>query len=236
MKSRQWYIDAVKVKMEEISPFDEPEAFIAADGDADYANVKPIKEYIEKNLDEATHNCLQALPLTLLHADVARTQHPLSIDDDGVATFPIQPDRRFIRFRHADLERDITMFITSEDPQYLVMQNKHVRPKQCKTMAVVSSDVNTGTGNGQMEIYTLQPRSARAGILLSIDLGKKVGEATDFTPPLTPAEAQAQLVQSPIEELIVLECARIVFNILKDYDGAKACENEQQTKKQALLQ
>ena len=229
--TRQEYIEAVKVKIEEISPFDEPDAFVAEANNV----VKPIVSYIEKSLDEAGRNCLRSLPLSLLHADALRETPQLTIDEDGVARFPISTNRRFYRFRHEDLERDITTFITSEDPLYLVMQNKHIRPKQAKTLAVVSSDIDPTTGKGQMEIYTLKPTSDTSAVLLSIDLSKTVGEATDFTPNLTPAQAQAQLVQSPIEELIVLECARMVFNILKDYDGAKVCENEQQAKIQAIL-
>ena len=220
--TRQEYIDAVKVKIEEISPFDEPESFIA-DDDSSANTVKPIISYIDKSLDEAAKNCLMTLPLTLLHADVERSNPTMVINDNGVGEFAISPNRRFIRFRHSSaLERDITAFITSEDPQYLVMQNPHCRPKQCKTMAVVSSDM------GQMEIYSypesLYGTTQTDAYLLSIDLAKKPN-----------SDATGAKVQSPIEDLIVLECARMVFNILKDYDGAKVCEAEQAAKIQGML-
>jgi hypothetical protein len=163
------------------------------------------------------------LPLTLLHADVERSNPTMVINDKGVGEFAISPNRRFIRFRHSSaLERDITAFITSEDPQYLVMQNPHCRPGQCKTMAVVSSDM------GQMEIFSypesLYGTTQTDAYLLSIDLTKKPN-----------SDATGAKVLSPIEDLIVLECARMVFNILKDYDGAKVCENEQTAKIQAIL-
>lgn len=223
--TRQECIDAVKVKIEEISPFDEPDAFIANDPTSP---VKPIISYIDKSLDEATSNCLRALPLTLLHADVeASTTPALNIDAEGVGKFPISTNRRFIRFRHADLQRDITAFVTSEDPIYLLQQNKHTRGGLCKPVAVVSSDATSGVG--QMEIYSLKPNSTTGYTLLSINLAKKPGVAADYS-PATPA-----LVQSPIEDLIVLECARMVFNILGNFDGAKVCEAEQQAKIQAIL-
>lgn len=220
--TRQEYIEAVKVKIEEISPFDEPESFIA-DDDSSANTVKPIISYIDKSLDEAAKNCLLTLPLTLLHADVERSNPTVVINDKGVGEFAISPNRRFIRFRHSSaLERDITAFITSEDPQYLVMQNPHCRPKQCKTMAVVSSDM------GQMEIYSypesLYGTTQTDAYLLSIDLTKKPN-----------SDATGAKVLSPIEDLIVLECARMVFNILGNYDGAKVCENEQAAKIQAIL-
>lgn len=218
--TREEYIDAVKVKIEEISPFDEPDAFIANDPSSP---VKPIVSYIDKSLDEAAKNCLLTLPLTLLHADVERSNPTMVINDKGVGEFAISPNRRFIRFRHSSaLERDITAFITSEDPLYLVMQDKDCRPGQCKTMAVVSSDM------GQMEIYSypesLYGTTQTDAYLLSIDLTKKPN-----------SDATGAKVLSPIDDLIVLECARMVLNILKDYDGAKVCENEQAAKIQAIL-
>lgn len=218
--TRQEYIDAVKVKIEEISPFDEPEAFIANDPTSP---VKPIISYIDKSLDEAAKNCLSSLPLRLLHADVERSNPTMVINDKGVGEFAISPNRRFIRFRHSSaLERDITAFITSEDPQYLVMQNPHCRPKQCKTMAVVSSDM------GQMEIYSypesLYGATQTDAYLLSIDLAKKPG-----------SDATGAKVLSPIDDLIVLECARIVENILGDTNAAQICQNDFNAKVQAIL-
>ena len=48
--TRAQLIEAVKVKLEEISPFDEPETFLAANGDSSYENVKPILSYIEQKV------------------------------------------------------------------------------------------------------------------------------------------------------------------------------------------
>ncbi len=211
--TRDNYILAVKAKLDEISPFDEPSSFIAAAGDTDYEEVKPIVSYIDSSLDEAAHNCLQVLPLQLLHADIDRTTPELTIAEDGVATFSIQPATRFVRFRHPDLHRDITAFITSEDPLYLLQQNKTTRGKQYKPIAVVSSDM------GQMEIYTLCTGSAtNEGVLLSIDTHKA-----------------AEDVQSPVDEYIVLECAAIVSHILGDTQAAQTLRQEEQNKLQAVL-
>lgn len=240
--TRQEYIDAVKVKIEEISPFDEPDAFIGENDDSAH-NVKPIKEYITKSLDEAASNCLSALPLSLVHSDVQALTPSIAIGTDGVGKFVIEPQTRFIRFRHSELKRDITAFITSEDAQYLIQQNEYVHAGQNKPVAVVSSDIDETTGKGVMEIYSLAKSAsnrtdATNGKLLYINLNKKPGVVTDY-PASTPGTYQYtadELIKSPIDEYIVLECARIVFNILKDYDGAKVCENEQQTKIQSILQ
>lgn len=228
--TRQEYIDAVKVKIEEISPFDEPDSFI--DGDPS-STVKPIISYIDKSLDEAAKNCLLTLPLPLLHADIERKTNGFSVDVNGVGFITgIHANYRYVRFRHEALKRDITAFITSEDPLYLVQQNEHVRGGLAKPVAVLASYAETGNYYGQIEIYSFKPKMAEAFdpsevstdfVLLYINTEKTAGSDT-----LHP-------VQSPIEDLIVLECAKMVFAILGNFDGVKSCENEQAEKIQAIL-
>lgn len=229
--TRKEYIDAVKVKLEEISPFDEPDSFIA-DGD-DAANTeKPIISYIDKSLDEAAHNCLKSLPLTLLHADVVRSNPTLAIASDGVASFDISPNTRFIRFRHADLKRDITAFITSEDPLYLVQQNKHTRGGLAKPVAVIAAE-HDGTSSGKMEIYSLKPTSDTAGgYLLGIDTSKHPDDRSTADPAFTDNDC----VKSPIEEYIVLECAAMVASILGDTATTQICQAQFQAKLQSERQ
>ena len=233
MKTREEYIEAVKVKIEEISPFKEPDHFIDGTSDPDFDCVKPIVSYIEKNLDEAAQNCLRSLPLSLLHADIERKTDGFSVDVNGVGFITgIHANYRYVRFRHAALKRDITAFITSEDPLYLVQQNEHVRGGLAKPVAVLASYAETGNYYGQIEIYSFKPKMAEAFdpsevstdfVLLYINTEKTAGRDT------------AHPVQSPIEDLIVLECAKMVFAILGNFDGAKVCENEQAEKIQAIL-
>ncbi len=231
MKTREEYIEAVKVKLEEISPFEEPASFIAA-GDTAINSVKPIISYIEKNLDEAARNCLRSLPLSLLHADIERKTDGFSVDVNGVGVITgIHANYRYVRFRHTALKRDITAFITSEDPLYLVQQNEDVRGGLAKPVAVLAS-FHDGTNAGQMEIYSFKPKMdldfdpsevSKEFVLLYINTEKTAGNDT------------ANHIMSPIEDLIVLECARMVSNILGDFNGAKVCENELQSKIQAIL-
>ena len=226
--TRAQYIEAVKVKLEEISPFDEPESFIADSDDA-ADTVKPIISYIEQSLDEAAHNCLRSLPLTLLHADIARTTGIIPINSDGVGIIPISVNRRFVRFRQDLLKRDITAFITTEDPLYLIQQDKDVRGGVCKPVAVVSSDYNAlAAANGQLEIYSFPAAyystSSQIFYLTSIDLTKK------------PGSDETNYIASPIEEFIVLECAAMVASILGDTATTQICQAQYQAKLQATLQ
>lgn len=228
MKTREEYIEAVKVKLEEISPFDEPDSFIA-DGDSAANTVKPIISYIDKSLDEATVRSLNSLPITLLHADIARTTGTMPIDDKGVGIIPISVNRRFVRFRQELLKRDITAFITTEDPLYLVQQDEDVRGGICKPVAVISSDYNDGAAAaGQLEIYSFPKEyygtSEQTFYLTSIDLAKK------------PGSNEANHINSPIEEFIVLECAAMVASILGDTATTQICQTQYQAKLQATLQ
>lgn len=233
MKTREEYIEAVKVKLEEISPFKEPDHFIDGTSDPDFDCVKPIVSYIENNLDEAAQNCLRSLPLSLLHADIDRKTDGFSVDVNGVGFITgIHANYRYVRFHHEALKRDITAFITSEDPLYLVQQNEHVRGGLAKPVAVLASYAETGNYYGQIEIYSFRPKMAEAFdpsavstdfVLLYINTEKTAGRDT------------AHPVQSPIEDLIVLECAKMVFAILGNFDGVKSCENEQAEKIQAIL-
>ena len=232
MKTREEYIEAVKVKLEEISPFKEPDHFIDGTSDPDFDCVKPIVSYIEKNLDEAAQNCLRSLPLSLLHADIERKTDGFSVDVNGVGFITgIHANYRYVRFRHEALKRDITAFITSEDPLYLVQQNEHVRGGLAKPVAVLAS-IHDGSNAGQIEIYSFKPKMddsfdpsavSTDFVLLYINTEKTAGRDT------------AHPVQSPIEDLIVLECAKMVFAILGNFDGVKSCENEQAEKIQAIL-
>lgn len=139
--TRKEHIEAVKVKLEEISPFDEPSSFIAA-GDDDFKKAKPILSYIEQSIDEAASFCLKSLPASLLHADVEISEPTMQISSDGVGYFSVSTNIRFMRFHHPALARDITSIITSEDPLYLVQQNRYTRAKTQKPVAVLSSNAD----------------------------------------------------------------------------------------------
>ena len=235
--TRNQYIDAVKVKLEEISPFDEPDSFIA-DGDEAATTVKPFISYIDRSLDEAAHHMLRTLPLTLLHADIERSTPTMSVDTNGVGFIVISPQRRFVRLRHPALRRDITAFISSEDPLYLLQQKKCTRGGTAKPVAVVASNVVTGlTGNtGQMEIYSF-PESMyntddNQSLLLSINTEKHLEDRSTTDPAFT----DTNFIKSPIEEFIVLECAAMVAEILSDTNTAQICRQELQSKIQATLQ
>lgn len=208
---RELYIEQVKVKLEEVSPFDEPTSFIAAEGDEDYDRVKPILTYIDKTLDEAAHECLAELPLKFLHRDIEEENPTMMIGSNGVGRISLEEGVRLVRFSHYALHRDITSFITSEDQLYQLQQNKYTRGGVAKPIAAISTSVEYG--KGMLEVYSF-PKDFyddedTDSALYTIDTFKK-----------------AQEVLSPIEELIVIKCAYKVMGILGNTAGQENLMNE----------
>lgn len=223
--TRDNYILAVKAKLDEISPFDEPQSFIAADGDPDYDEVKPIVSYIDECLDKAAWFCLNNLPLTLLARDVTQWKTTASVDKKGVGHIAnIDEYWRLIRLHDdADIwERDVTMFISTADPLYLLQQNAHTRGGCAKPVVVYSPDTS------ELELY-----SYPAGCGCS-------GCCNTFTMPVVlyyiDSHIAAENVQSYIEDFIVLVCAMYVEEILGDTNAAKTFSDEFETKKTTVLQ
>ncbi len=229
--TRNEYIEAVKVKLEEISPFDEPATFIAA-GDSEIDSIKPIVSYIDKTLDEATKNCLLALPLSLLHPDIEAVPKlkgggeddlTIAVDSQGVGRCKPVQNFRFVRFHHDSLGRDITAFITSEDPLYLLQQNPYTRGGTTKPVAVWNAALD------EMEIYSFPPSlystTQTDAVLLGIRTNKK---------PNSDATGN-EIVHSPIDEYIVLECAAMVADIIGDTNTAAMMRSQQQQKLASVL-
>lgn len=223
--TRADYILAVKAKLDEISPFDEPTQFIAAAGDPDYEDVKPIVSYIDECLDKAAWFCLNNLPLTLLARDVTQWSTTATIDKKGVGHIAnIDEYWRLVRLHDdADFwERDVTAFLSTTSPLYLLQQNAHTRGGCCKPVVVYSPDTS------ELELYSY-PAGCGCGSTTSV-----------FTLPVVlyyiDSHIAAENVQSYIEDFIVLRCASYVEEILGDPNAAKTFADEFENKKTTVLQ
>jgi len=204
--TRAQYIDKVKAKLEEISPFADPASLLVMDNGQN-TNVKPIISYIESSLDEAAKDCLNNLPLTLLASDVDEQQYCLPIDMQGVGHLNGMDEYlRFIRVECAAWERDVTAFITSSDPLYLIQQNKYTRGKCSKPVVAYVPERN------ELELFSFPPsmRPEDCGDCASVHANVYYINCNK----------KAERVQSKIEDFIVLRCAALVLEILKDQNAA----------------
>lgn len=142
--TRQEYIKAVKAKLDEISPFDEPGSFIAAEGDSDYDKVKPVVSYIESELDHAAQFCLNTLPLSLLGGDIQSETFDMRVTDDGVGIIDDICDyMRLARLHVGGWQRDVTAFISTSSPLYLLQQNKYTRGGSAKPVVAYNPEEKT---------------------------------------------------------------------------------------------
>lgn len=208
--TKKEYIEKVKVKLDEVSPFEEPLTFIAADGDSSYDKVKPITKYIEEELDNAARYCLSVLPLSLLTNDIKSGVASLTITN-GVGAALCRSNMRLCRVKAADWERDVTHFFTSEDAEYLVQQNKHTRSGVAKPSVFFIPE------RDEIELYSFPINSQTDSVTIwSIDTYTK-----------------AENVVSNISDFIVLKCAQLVLDILGNTNSA-LMEKEFERKVSAL--
>lgn len=209
------YIKAIKAKLDEISPYEEPTEFDDNDDDA-FRVVKPIVSIISDGLPKAAWLCLNSLPVSLLGDDVDYDDLSVSIDRNGVGHVDgMEKYSRFIRMRCPAWKRDATVAITTNDPMYLIQQDCNVRAGVYKPMVVYSAET------GELELYSF-PRPyccARSTCRLwYIDCNKDV-----------------EKIKSKVEDFIVLACAASVSDIM-GYTNAQVFRAEYDNKLQNILQ
>lgn len=201
--TRAELISRVQTKLDEKSPFDEPQSLIAAAGDSSYDKVKPITMYIDDLLDEAANDCLRMLPLSLVGADVQKLSLQVVVTD-GVGVLPLSTNGithyvRLLRVRADGWKKEVTSFITSSDPYYLVQQNHTTRGKLCKPVVAWVPE------NDRLELFSF-PNVSDNNTNVAVDVtyihcNKQAGSDKDNP------------VLSPIDDLIVIRCAELVCNI-----------------------
>lgn len=216
------YIEKVKVKLDEFSPFDEPSSFIAANGE-DTMKVKPIVAYIENELQNAVHYCLSFLPQSILSKDITKSETSFSLNGRvGVVASTENIDwyaKRLIRVQVPNYwKRDVTAFMKSEDSGYLLQQNEHTRGGDNKPVVVYVAEKN------ELELYSF-PKKLEGE-----------GEDTDWTVNIWYIDTlkTADEVASNIEDFIIIKCAQLVADILGNTNAATALDKEYQRKVAAL--
>lgn len=217
--TRQQLIDYVRTKFDEYSPFDEPQSFIAAAGDPDYDKVKPIVKYIDDLLNEAANDCLRMLPLTLVGADVQKLICPeISIDDDEVVRIKLSTQNllnaRFTRVKATLWKKEVTSFITSSNPMYLLQQDEDARGKLCKPIVAIVPEKDC------LELYSF-PGMA--------------GKTTNTDVFYISCNKEAENIVSDIDELVAIRCAELLCNVFGS-QSAQVFQKEFAEKNNSVLQ
>lgn len=221
--TRDQLIEYVKTKLDEHSPFDEPLSMIAAAGDPDYDKVKPIKKCIDDLLNEAANDCLRMLPLTLVGADTDSLSLTITIDSNEVGIINLAVNKllkaRFTRVLTRLWKKEVTSFITSSDPLYLVQQNTTTRGKLYKPIVALVPEKDC------LELYSFPGNGSSSvlGAVYYISCDKEAG--ADMGNP----------VRSDIDELVAIRCAELVCNVFGN-QSAQIFKKEFTEKVNSVLQ
>lgn len=201
--TRSELIHAVKEKIDEITPFDDPADCIALDGENDSQKVvKPITETIDMELDAAASFCLSTLPLHLLAEDTDSEDFSMGVDRNGVGhLLNITENYRLIRLECSVLFRPILSFITSSSPTYALQLNKYTRGGLSKPVGAFVPET------GEIEVYSFQ----------SALFGKSVPVKLMYID----CNVAADEVMSPVEQFIILRTAISVMRIQGDANAVQ---------------
>ncbi|MBO7234104.1 MAG: hypothetical protein J6V13_03850 [Paludibacteraceae bacterium] len=190
---REEYIQAVLVKLEEVSPYNDiADGLIAVAGDSTARKVKPIATYIDECLDEACCDVMQIIPLSRLGADTIDIEDEVKSDGKGVLHISIPCNfLRFVRLHQNFLNRDVYHLIHQDSPAYMLQQNPFARGGRVKPVAaMVANDYER-----KIELYSV-PNKTSCSYRLT------------YIPRL-----KAEGVCSKIEEEIIIMTAIKVLNI-----------------------
>jgi len=216
------YIRLVKVKLDEVSPFDEPTTFIATGGDA---SVKPIETTIKECLPNAAELCLNVLPTVLLSADIDEDTYTAHIDVNSVGHITdIEEYARPVSLSvdGGYWDREVGSFITPLSPAYLLQKNKFTRGGSAKPVAAFVPEKR------EIELYSF-PKSITPK-------DKNDHAHVHATLYYIDTHKAATSVQSKIEDFIVLRCAAYVAEIMSANDAAQVFIAEFKAKLEGVIQ
>lgn len=135
-------IHGVLAKLEEHSPYQNPGAFTADQGQGVTETIRPVWSYAETTLDEAMKEAVGMLPLRLLHDDITYDAVDAVINEDGVGIVdvPAKDVLRMCELKFAPWERSVTQPIDKTSIEYARQCNPYTRGGVCKPAVVWSKD------------------------------------------------------------------------------------------------
>lgn len=147
------FIHLVRVKLEEVSPFDDPASFLAAGDDASL-KVKPIDTYIVGEAGAALRDVLLSAPLHVLACATDSSLVLHATVKGGVAVADLPGDfLRLVEVRMPGWERSVIIPIRSTDPAYVLQQNRWTRGGTAKPVAALRGAGELGVKS--LELYSL---------------------------------------------------------------------------------
>lgn len=142
--TRDSIIKAVKVRLEELTPFNE--GLVVLSGSSD---VKPVNSYIDSLLNESADEIKMLLPLHMLTPDTLSGTVTI---DDGVGYLELPDDYlRLYAIKASAWDREVNRPISTENPDYALQRNKYTRGKNVKPVVAIVHK----TGKKTLELYSV---------------------------------------------------------------------------------
>lgn len=199
-------IERVKVKLDELTPFEESLAVALPNAD-----IKPVESYIDEALNEAGEEVLLRVPLHKLNP--VRGVAPIAVPtEDGIGYVNCPDDfLRLYSFKMEGWQREVEYPISEGSFHYKLQRNKHTRGGVAKPVVVLN---HRATAAKQLEYYSLPD-----GVAHKVEKLLYV--------PVQLAEDVAENLQV----LVIWVCARKVMEVLSIKESEVA-----ETEVQRLLQ
>lgn len=220
---RSELITAVKARLDEFSPFEEPVSLVAIPT----SDVKPIQAIIDTTLPTAADTVLMQVPLSIVRSTtnnitLAANGTPQfggspvltrMTDDPEVGLLRIPEDYlRLHTVRFAHWRRDVHRAITPDSSDYLLQRNPHTRGRAERPYVALNE--------GFFEIYSLP-----------VD---RTSECRTFT-YIPRTSATCPSFEDSVAPLIILETAKNIFETYNNLNAAKTLIEEQQRLLQAAM-
>lgn len=207
------FISKVMSKLEEVSPFTEPDAYLAASGDTSYNKVKPLEAYIKNETGGALKDVILMAPFRKLSHVITSARLSVRVVS-GVGHSELPAD--FLRLAEVRLpgwKRSVIYPITSEDPEYVLQQNEFTRGGISKPVAVIRG--NGSSGNQRIELYSLPGEEDKD---VDCDVFNYI--------PYWFNECDCDIIPDSISEFVVTLCAARVLRIFNEINQAEMFEKE----------
>lgn len=201
MVSRADIIKKVKVKLEELSPFDEPSSLLAVPNN----DVKPIHSYIEDTLDKSFDDVLLSVPLHAIRETLKDYAPKFSVNDEGVGSCAVPQDfLRLYTVLFPEWRRAVKGYITpTTSDAYNLQRNKYTRGKFEKPIIAINDNA--------FEIYSLKG-------------APELGKYTFRYIPTT--STGTSVFEDGLAEYLVLQNAVHILQIFEQYDKVKTLSEE----------
>lgn len=203
----QSLIEKVIIKMDEVSPFEEPLSLVALDN-PDEHSIHPVRRYIAAELPTAAVYCLSVLPLHLVASDVESVVYTDVAIINGVATVPFECGMYYPkRVSAIGWNRPVTAFFNSSDQLYTLQLNAHTRGGEHKPAVAIVPECKT------LELYSWKHAKKTEVTVWWVNTGKAIE-----------SDSEHDGIKSPIEDYIALRCAEQVFGIMQNANGVSAMQ------------